>query len=158
VPDSPRSDARPFRCAPIALALAILALAGCGSGAVSVPSIPTFPDPTATAGGSATFDINGVTFRVAQSGTIQTDFPESKQITYSGALGCKGHYFTGEYTEHIKVYFRYFSKSAYLLIDNGAEPVYTFGPPRRQGSKLVFSNATPGDRQITVSVDCPPGT
>jgi hypothetical protein len=156
VPDSPRSDARPFRCAPIALALAILALAGCGGvPGVKVPSIPTVPN---AGSGSATFEIEGVTFQVSQSGSIQASFPGADKITYSGPLGCKGHYFTGDYTENIEVFFHYFRKSAYLLIDNGEEPIYTFGPPQRQGSRLVFSNATPRDRQITVSVDCATGT
>jgi hypothetical protein len=157
VPDSTRRDARHLRHALIALPLAIAALSGCGAEVpdISVPSIPNVSD--ATKAGSATFNINGVTFTVAQSGTIQADFPESKQITYSGPLGCKGHYFSGEYTENIDVYFHYFKNDAYLLIDNGPEPVYRFGPPQRRGDTLVFSNAGRSDRQITVIVNCPTG-
>jgi hypothetical protein len=157
VPDSPRGDARPLRCALLAAALALIALAGCGTGVpdVSVPSIPAMPD--GAAGGSATFDIDGVTFQVAQSGTVKADFPESRQITYSGPLGCAGHYFTGHYTENIEVFFHYFKDQAYLLIDNGAEPVYRFGPPVRTGNRLTFSNPSRGDRKIAVVVDCPTG-
>jgi hypothetical protein len=154
VPDSPRANSRPLRFALIALAISVLALSGCG-GVPGVPSIPKFPDLATT--GSASFDINGVTFLVSQSGTIQANFPESREITYSGPLGCKGHYFSGEYTGDIDVYFHYFKKDAYLLIDNGAEPVYHFGPPVRTGSRLAFSNPTPRDRQITVVVNCPSG-
>jgi hypothetical protein len=122
---------------------------------ISVPSIPAFPDTSKA--GSASFNINGTTFMVAQSGTIQASFPESKEISYSGPLGCRGHYFSGSYTEDIDVYFRYFRNRAYLLIDNGAEPVYRFGPPVRTGNRLAFSNPTPHDRQITVVVNCPTG-
>jgi hypothetical protein len=155
VPDSPRRDARPFRCALIPLTLAILVLSGCGAGSV-VPdiSVPDFPEP---GGGSATFDINGVTFTVAQTGTIQADFPESRQLTYSGPRGCAGHYFNGEYTDNIDVYFRYFKNDAYLLIDNGPEPIYHFGPPQRHGHVLLFSNPDRPDRAITVAVNCPTG-
>jgi hypothetical protein len=156
VPDSPCRDARPLRLALIALALASVALAGCGT---SVPdiSVPSIPDMSAPGGGSATFSINGVTFTVAQSGTINADFPESRQITYSGPLGCRGHYFSGEYTNNIDVYFHYFKKDAYLLIDNGPEPIYHFGPPLRRGNLLLFANADRRDREITVAVSCPTG-
>lgn len=79
-----------------------------------------------------------------RAGTIQASFPESKQITYSGPLGCRGHHFSGSYTDDIDVFFRYFHDRAYLLIDNGAEPVYRFGPPVRTGNRLAFSNPRRG--------------
>jgi hypothetical protein len=154
--DSPRREARPLRHALVALTLAVLVISGCGAGSVSVPSI-SIPDVSAPGGGSATFNINGVTFTVAQTGTIQADFPESKQLTYSGPRGCAGHYFNGEYTENIDVYFRYFKNDAYLLIDNGPEPVYHFGPPQRRGHVLLFSNPDRADRAITVAVNCQTG-
>jgi len=158
VPDSPRPDARPLRLLLVGVALAAITLGGCGAGVpdISVPSIPTIPDMNGT-NGSASFNINGVTFTVAQTGSIQASFPESRQITYSGPLGCRGHYFSGSYTQDIDVYFRYFKNDAYLLIDNGAEPVYRFGPPRRQGNLLVFSKPKPAGRRITVEVNCPTG-
>ncbi len=66
----------------IPLAAVSLALAGCwGVPDISVPSIPTFPDTSKS--GSASFNINGVPFLVSQSGTIQADFPESKEISFS---------------------------------------------------------------------------
>jgi len=155
VPDSPRATGRTLRLIPIALFLTAVTLAGCGARIpdISVPSIPDMS--SAGAGGSASFNIDGSTFTVAQSGTIQTSFPGAKQISYSGPLGCKGHYFNASYTEDIDVYFHYFKKDAYLLIDNGGSPVYHFGPPQRQGHVLVFSNPTPSDRKITVEVNCP---
>jgi hypothetical protein len=131
----------------------MLFLSGCGG--VPSFSVPSVPDLSKT--GSATFEINGTTFVVSQSGTIKADFPESKVISYSGPLGCRGHYFNGSYTEDIEVFFRYFKNAAYLLIDNGAEPVYRFGPPARSGRRLTFSDPNPRDRRITVVVDCPAG-
>src|SRR5262249_11854560 len=121
VPDSPRATGRTLRLIPIALFLTAVTLAGCGSRIpdISVPSIHALS--SAGAGGSASFNIDGSTFTVAQSGTIQTSFPGAKQISYSGPLGCKGHYFNASYTEDIDFYFHYFKKDAYLLIDNGGE-------------------------------------
>ena len=153
MPDSPRTDARRLRRALIALFLAALALSGCGG--VPDIKIPSIPDISKT--GGASFDIDGNPFQVSQSGSIQADFGHPNPLTYSGPDGCAGHYFTADYTEDIQVFFRYSKKGAYLLIDNGAEPVYRFGPPVRSGSKLVFGNATPRDRQITVLVNCPTG-
>ena len=151
--DSPRNDARRFRRASIAAALAVLVLYGCGS----VPSIhiPSVPDISKS--GGASFTIDGNTFQVSQSGSIQADFGHPNPLTYSGPDGCAGHYFTADYTENIEVFFRYFSNRAYLLIDNGAEPVYVFGRPLRHGHTLIYANAKPADRKITVTVICPTG-
>ena len=153
MPDSPRQAARRLRHALIATALPILMLSGCGG--ISVPSIPAIPDISKT--GSASFSIDGSTFLVAQSGSIQASFGQSNPLTYSGPMGCRGRYFSGSYTEDIDVYFRYSKKNAYLLIDNGGEPVYRFGPPVRTGNRLAFSNPTPRGRRITVVINCPRG-
>lgn len=152
MPDS-RAFARRIRSALIVLPLAILFLSGCGG----VPSIhiPSIPDISKS--GGAIFNIDGNTFQVSQSGAIQADFGHPNPLTYSGPDGCSGHYFTADYTEDIEVFFRYFPNRAYLLIDNGAEPVYVFGRPLRHGHTLVFANAKPGDRKITVTVICPTG-
>jgi hypothetical protein len=152
VPDSPRTDVRRLVLACLGVLL-IFGLAGCGG----VPSIkiPSIPDVSKS--GGASFDIDGNTFQVSQSGSIQADFGKSVPLTYSGPDGCAGHYFTADYTEDIQVFFRYFPKRAYLLIDNGAEPVYVFGPPLRHGHTLIYSNARPRDRKITVTVTCPTG-
>ena len=153
MPDSPRARARRLRLASVASALAIVTLAGCGS----VPSIdiPSIPDISKS--GGASFNIDGNTFQVSQSGSIQADFGHPNPLTYSGPDGCAGRYFTDDYTEDIEVFFRYFPNRAYLLIDNGAEPVYVFGRPLRHGHTLLFANAKPADRKITVTVICPTG-
>jgi hypothetical protein len=150
--DSSRRDARPLHYSLIAVALAALALAGCGGvPGIKVPSIPDISKM-----GGASFDIDGNTFQVSQSGSIQADFGPNP-LTYSGPDGCAGHYFTADYTENIEVFFRYSKKGAYLLIDNGAEPIYRFGPPTRHGNQQIFANATPRDRRITVLINCPTG-
>jgi hypothetical protein len=153
VPDSPRRDARHLLHGLILVAVAGLALAGCGG----VPgfSVPSIPDISKT--GGASFDIDGNTFQVSQSGSIQADFGRGNPLTYSGPDGCAGHYFTADYTENIEVFFRYSKKGAYLLIDNGAEPVYRFGPPLRRGKELIFNNGRSADRRITVLIKCPTG-
>jgi hypothetical protein len=153
VPDSPRVNARPLRHSLIVVAVAALALGGCGG--VPGISVPSIPDISKT--GGASFDIDGNTFQVSQSGSIQADFGHPNPLTYSGPDGCAGRYFTADYTENIEVFFRYSKKGAYLLIDNGAEPVYRFGPPLQKGKQLIFTNATPNDRRITVLINCPTG-
>jgi hypothetical protein len=134
----------------------LIALPGCGAGNVSIPSIPTVPDFNGPGGaGSATFMVDGMSTTVSQSGSIKTSFAGTP-LTYSGPLGCKGRYFTGHITENIEAFFRYTDKGGFFLINNGGSPVYRFGPPQKQGKALVFSNARPTDRQITVTVNCPP--
>jgi hypothetical protein len=151
VPDSPRKAAR-LRKLLLPLTLGLLVLAGCGG----VPSIhiPSIPDISKS--GGAVINIDGNSTQVSQSGSIQTDFGPNP-LTYSGPDGCAGRYFTADYTEDIQVFFRYFRNRAYLLIDNGAEPIYVFGPPVRHGHTLLFANAKPTDRKITVTVICPNG-
>jgi hypothetical protein len=106
-------------------------------------------------GGSAAFDIDGNSFTVSQSGHISASFPDAPQLTYSGPLGCKGRYFTAHYTEHIEVFFRYTSHDAYLLIDNGADPVFHFpGTPRKAGQSMFWKRSF-GGRPISVRVTCP---
>lgn len=133
--------------------LSALSLWGCGAG-ITVPKIPKmkFPSPH---GGSAAFDIDGTTFSVSQSGHISASFPDAPQLTHSGPLGCKGRYFTAHYTEHIEVFFRYTPHDAYLLIDNGADPVFHFPTgPRHDGKSLSWRRSF-GGRRISVRVTCP---
>jgi hypothetical protein len=149
VPDSPR-----FLGALLVLGVTAV-IAGCGATpSIDIPSIPTFPDVSKS--GGASFDIDGNTFQVSQSGSIHTDFGRNP-LSYSGPDGCAGHYFSADYTEDIQVFFRYFRDRAYLLIDNGSGTIYVFGPPKQRGKTLVFSNAAPRDRKITVTVTCPGG-
>jgi hypothetical protein len=136
-----------------AVLLSSVALWGCGAG-VTIPKIPKMRFPSSQSG-SAAFDIDGNTFSVSQSGHISASFPDAPQLTYSGPLGCKGHYFTGHYTEDIEAFFRYSSHDAHLLIDNGADPVFHFpGAPRRVGQSMFWKRSF-GGRQISVRVTCP---
>jgi hypothetical protein len=139
--------------AAVAGVAASIAAGGCGAG-ITVPKIPKMKFPSSQ-GGSAAFDIDGTTFSVSQSGHISASFPDAPQLTYSGPLGCKGRYFTAHYTEHIEVFFRYSSQDAYLLIDNGADPVFHFsGAPRRVG-QFMFWKRSFGGRRISIRVTCP---
>ena len=153
--DRERISSRRGRTVALAVAavLSIVALWGCGAG-ITVPKIPKFDFPSSH-GGSAAFDIDGTTFSVTQSGHISARFPDAPKLTYSGRLGCSGRYFTAHYTEHIMVFFRYTSHDAYLLIDNGADPVFHFATgPRRAGKTLVWDRSF-GGRRISVRVTCP---
>jgi hypothetical protein len=133
--------------------VASLGVWGCGT-AVTIPRIPKMKLPSAR-GGSAAFDIDGNTFSVSQSGHVSASFPDAPQLTYSGPLGCEGHYFTAHYTEHIEVFFRYSSRDAYLLIDNGADPVFHFTGAPRQVGQSKFWRRSFGGRPISVRVTCP---
>lgn len=156
MPGSLRAHARRLVLLSLGAVLLGGGLTGCGGvPAISVPSIPAFPNISKQ--GGATFDIDGTTFQVSQSGSIQTDFGKGNPLSYSGRDGCAGRYFSADYTQDIQVFFRYSPRRAYLLIDNGAEPVYVFGPPRREGRRLIYADAMPRDRKITVTVDCPTG-
>jgi hypothetical protein len=149
---SPRRG-RLKEAAAVAAVVASLGVWGCGAG-VTIPKIPKMKFPSSQ-GGSAAFDIDGNTFSVSQSGHISASFPDAPQLTYSGPLGCKGRYFTAHYTEHIEVFFRYSSKDAYLLIDNGADPVFHFpGAPRKVGPSMFWKRSF-GGRTISVRVTCP---
>lgn len=133
--------------------LSVVSLWGCGAG-ITIPKIPKMKFPSSH-GGSAAFDIDGTTFSVSQSGHISASFPDAPRLTYSGPLGCKGRYFTAHYTEDIEVFFRYSAHDAYLLIDNGADPVFHFPTgPRHAGQALVW-NRSFGGRRISVKVTCP---
>ena len=77
MPDSPRAFARRICAAPSALLLVILLLAGCGG--VSGFSVPSIPDISKTGGASS--DIDGNTFQVSQSGSIQADFGHPNPLT-----------------------------------------------------------------------------
>ena len=48
------------------------------------------------------------------------------QLSYSGPLGCRGRYFTADYSEDIQILFRYTSRDAFMLI--GSE-LYHFDAP-----------------------------
>ena len=136
--------------------LSALALSACGAG-ITIPKIPKMKFPSSH-GDSAAFTIDGTTFSVTQSGHISASFPDAPQLTYSGPLGCKGRYFTAHYTEHIEVFFRYSLHDAYLLINNGADPVLHFpGAPKHVGQSMFWGRSF-GGRRVSVRVTCPKKT
>lgn len=137
---------------PALLAVAAAALvAGCGVDTPNV-SVPTFPTPSGPNGGdTATFVIGGQTISVTQSGTAQVS-TGAKQLDHDGPLGCKGRYFTGHLTEHIKILFSYTKRGAYMLIGNGE--LYHFDQkPKHSHGSLVFDHDF-GNRDIKVIVTC----
>ena len=127
--------------------VAAVVLAGCGvTPDITIPTFPKFPEAT---GDQATFVIDDRPITVRQSGSIEvTSVP---QLTYSGPLGCRGHYFTGHFTEHIQMLFRYSSHDAWLLI---GQDLYHFEqPPMRRHGQLAWSHRF-DDRHIAVLVNC----
>ena len=136
----------------LALPALCLLLAGCGVDTPDI-TIPTVPAFDAGAGDSATFAVDGQTITVRQSGSISVSTGASSPLTYSGPLGCKGRYFTAHLTEHIRIFFRYSARDAYMLIGTGQ--LYHFpNRPRRRGGELVWDRAF-RDRHITALVRCP---
>jgi hypothetical protein len=141
--------ARTARAANRALpAIVILLLAGCGSGGSGGSS--AIVDGS---GDSATFVIDSRTVSVTQSGTTSVRLSGAPELNYSGPVGCAGRFFTADFVSNLRLYFRYSSRDAYLLL--GSELYYLGGAPRRHGSQLEWS-ATVNNRQIAIRVACPP--
>ena len=87
---------------------------------------------------------------IAQSGSVSVQIDGVPELSYSGALGCRGRYFTDSESD---LYFRYSARDAYLL---RYDRLYRFaGGPRRAGGRLIWSHAFDGD-QVTVLANCPP--
>jgi hypothetical protein len=136
----------------LALLALCLLLAGCGVDQPDI-TIPTVAFGGPASGDEATFAVDGQTITVRQSGSASVSTGASSPLTYSGPLGCKGHYFTAHLTEHIRIFFRYSAHDAYMLIGTGQ--LYHFpGKPRRRNGQLVWSRSFP-DRNITVLARCP---
>ena len=127
-----------------------LAAAGCGAvGSFKVPSIPTFKAPS---GDAATFVIDGGTISVVQSGSATVHVGGVPQIDHAGPLGCRGRFFTADYTHDIQILFHYSAHDAYMLFGND---LYHFiRAPRRAGGRLTWDQRF-GDRHMVVSVACP---
>jgi hypothetical protein len=141
------------------MAVGALALAGCGA-SVQVPSI-SFPTTTPSAAGadtggggadSATFHFpDGGTISVQQSGRA-TISGYGDALDHDGPLGCRGRYFTGDYTDDIRMLFHYTAHHADLGI--GTHAVYHFkGAPTRVGHSLTWSHHFP-DGTYGVTVRC----
>lgn len=127
-------------------------IAGCGATGFKVPSLPSFnsapPD-----GDAATFVIDGTTISIIQNGSISSRYSDVPALTYSGPLGCRGRFFTADYSEHIRILFHYSAHDAYLLV---GQDLYRFaGPPKRRNGRLAWAHRF-GDRVMAVTVACPP--
>ncbi|MGZ6617634.1 MAG: hypothetical protein ACXVFQ_24820 [Solirubrobacteraceae bacterium] len=136
-------------------------IVGCGAtGSFKAPTFPSVsagpgtPDTTAAGhGDAATFVIDGGTISVVQSGSISVHYSDVPQLSYSGPLGCRGRYFTADYSEHIQILFHYSARDAYLLI---GQDLYRFaGRPRRRSGRLSWAHRF-SDRLLAVTVACPP--
>jgi hypothetical protein len=131
----------------IAAVLAV-ALAGCGS----APSAQTGAG-SGGRGDSATFGIDGRTISVTQSGRTSVKIEHAPALTYSGPVGCRGRYFTANFSEGVPMFFRYSSRDAYLLV--GSDLYYLGGGGRRIGGRLEWDTTSAG-HQIRVQISCPP--
>jgi hypothetical protein len=126
-------------------------IAGCGATGFKVPNVPSVGAGPGR-GDAATFVINGGTISVVQSGAISVRYSDVPQLTYSGPLGCRGRYFTADYSEHIRILFHYSAHNAYLLI---GQDLYRFGGrPRHRAGRLAWAHRF-GDRVLAVTVACP---
>jgi hypothetical protein len=140
VPDTRRSI-------PIAL-VAALAMAGCGS----TPSTQS-GSGTGGHGDSATFTIDGRAIAVTQSGRTSVKIAGAPELTYNGPVGCKGRYFTANFSDGVPLFFRYSSHDAYLLLGSGL--YYLGSAPQRTGGTLHWDSTVDG-HQINVQVSCAP--
>ena len=100
------------------------------------PSITSSSGGSSPSGDSATFHLgNGAgMIRVVQSGRA-TISGYGSGLDHDGPLGCKGRYFTADYSDNIRILFHYTRRTAHLAIGNN---IYRFtGPPKRGGGSLV---------------------
>ena len=121
---------------------AALAVAGCGGVDIDIPDIEV-PDDRMT------LIVDGQRTTVAQSGSVEVQIGGVPELSYDGPLGCKGRYFTDSDAD---IYFRYDARRAYLL---RYSTLYRFGPPRRAGGQLIWTDDFDGTK-VTVLVNCPP--
>jgi hypothetical protein len=147
-----------LRCAAaIALLFAVL-ITGCtvsGDSGSPVGGLKSLSRPT---GDSATFVFpDGGTISVVQSGHIDASGSASPALDYRGPLGCKGHYFTGDYSDHIGISARYSAVDAVMAIGSD---VFHFGqPPTKKRKELVwsatFSDGSGHAQRYGLRVQCP---
>jgi hypothetical protein len=130
----------------LALALAIAGVvAGCGSGGSGSVVLGR--------GSAATFVINGRRIGVRESGTVSVSSTGAPQLNHNGPVGCSGRYFTANLDPAVRIYFRYGSRDAYLLV--GSELEYLGEGPTRTGGQLEWQTAING-QPVVVRVACPP--
>ena len=90
-------------------------------------------------GDTATFVFpDGGSDSVTQSGTIRLSGAASPVLDYSGPLGCRGHYFATDYSDHISIYFRYSAVDAVLAI--GGTVFHFASPPTTGGGELAWDS------------------
>jgi hypothetical protein len=123
-------------------ALTCVALVGCGGVNIDVSGFKAPHD-------HATFIVNGERTTIAMSGSVSVQIDGVPELTYSGPVGCAGHYFVDDESD---LYFRYSPRRAYLL---RYDQLYTFqGPPIKAGGDIVW-NQSFGSDKITVLANCP---
>jgi hypothetical protein len=125
-----------------ATAALTLAVAGCGGVDIDVSGFETPHD-------HATFIVNGEQTTIAMSGSVSVQIDGVPELTYSGPVGCAGHYFVDDESD---LYFRYTARRAYLL---RYDQLYTFRGPPRQGGKDIVWNQAFGPDKITILANCP---
>jgi hypothetical protein len=123
-------------------ALTFLTVAGCGGVNIDVSGFKAPHD-------HATFIFNGEQTTIAMSGSVSVQIDGVPELSYSGPVGCAGHYFVDDESD---LYFRYTAHKAYLL---RYDQLYTFiGPPQKGGQDIIW-NHTFGPDKITVLANCP---
>jgi hypothetical protein len=137
---------------PVAVVIAA-ALAACGAGGTGSVHFPKdFGVPSD--GDTATFVFpDGGTDTVTQSGRIELSGAASPALDYSGPLGCRGHYFTTDYSDHIGIYFRYSAVDAVLAI--GGDVFHFATAPIVRGTELSWDGTFTGGDHYGVRVHCP---
>lgn len=116
------------------VAAALIVLTACGATDVRV-HVPRIPKVGETQGDTATFEIDGGSISVTESGSIllQTGIPG---LSYSGPRGCEGHFFDADYSEHIPIYFRYTAVDAVMAV--GQSGYHFSHGPEQQDNQLVW--------------------
>ena len=127
----------------ICAALLCATVAGCGVSTpnITVPTVPAGAFGGAGSGDSATFVVDAQTISVRQSGTASISNSGAPQLDHSGPLGCAGRYFTAHLTEHIRIFFRYTARDAYMLIGTAASS--TTSPPARSATTAHCCGTAP---------------
>jgi hypothetical protein len=146
-------------CVAVLVVLTTSALLAMGCGVDTSVHIPTFPSmPTRSSddgpGDTASFQVgSGGSITITQSGRATVHNGGMTELDHDGPLGCKGRYFIGDYTEHIRLFFRYTAHDAWMLIGTGH--LFHFGkPPARKHGALVWSRHFDG-QPVRVTVNCP---
>jgi hypothetical protein len=139
----------------IALTLLCLALLSACGGSSGVSGMGSGGGPP---GDTATFTFSdGGTISVSQSGSIQVSGSASPALDYSGPLGCRGHYFSGDYSDHIGITARYSAVDAVMAI--GQDVFHFAQPPTVKGGELAwtstFDDGSGHAKRYGLRVRCP---